>query len=271
MTCHGREGSRCGSACTPRCSCTREDAEQLYGEVLEQIENADRLGFDCYASIEPFFFPKFSISAHPTALFAAARSGPAIRFRTMLHVLPYHNPMVLAWRSPSTDILTGGRTMGGRARARLDPGEGRRPLDEHARPRYEEAADLLLTALDQRAVLAPRASTSRSTTRNRAVSDARLPGLRRRHLRPDVRARGRARMGCRRATAPAVQGARAAARPLPREVRRARDEPDIVWIHACHLDDDRETAMREARDWVTSSSTATARRSSNTTSRRRTR
>jgi alkanesulfonate monooxygenase SsuD/methylene tetrahydromethanopterin reductase-like flavin-dependent oxidoreductase (luciferase family) len=27
--------------------------------------------------------------------------------------------------------------------------------------------------------------------------------------------------------------------------------PDIVWIHACHLDDDRETALREARDWVT--------------------
>jgi alkanesulfonate monooxygenase SsuD/methylene tetrahydromethanopterin reductase-like flavin-dependent oxidoreductase (luciferase family) len=26
--------------------------------------------------------------------------------------------------------------------------------------------------------------------------------------------------------------------------------PDIVWIHACHLDEDRETAMREAREWV---------------------
>ena len=46
--------------------------EQLYAEVLEQIENADRLGFDCYAAIEHFFFPKFSVSAHPTALFAAA-------------------------------------------------------------------------------------------------------------------------------------------------------------------------------------------------------
>ena len=27
-------------------------------------------------------------------------------------------------------------------------------------------------------------------------------------------------------------------------------EPDIVWIHACHLDEDRETALREARDWM---------------------
>ena len=28
-------------------------------------------------------------------------------------------------------------------------------------------------------------------------------------------------------------------------------EPDIVWIHACHLDEDRETAHREARAWIT--------------------
>jgi alkanesulfonate monooxygenase SsuD/methylene tetrahydromethanopterin reductase-like flavin-dependent oxidoreductase (luciferase family) len=27
-------------------------------------------------------------------------------------------------------------------------------------------------------------------------------------------------------------------------------EPDIVWIHACHLDDDREQALKEARDWT---------------------
>ena len=26
--------------------------------------------------------------------------------------------------------------------------------------------------------------------------------------------------------------------------------PDIVWIHACHLDEDRDTALREARDWT---------------------
>src|SRR4026207_133374 len=71
--------------------------EQLYGEVIEQIVNADRLGYDCYASIEHFFFPKFSVSAHPTALFAAAAQRTrTINFRTMLHALPYHNPMVLA-------------------------------------------------------------------------------------------------------------------------------------------------------------------------------
>src|SRR5262249_38512107 len=39
--------------------------DRLYGEVLEQIENADRLGYDAYAAIEHFFFPKFSASANP--------------------------------------------------------------------------------------------------------------------------------------------------------------------------------------------------------------
>jgi len=85
-------------------------AEQLYGEVLEQIDNADRLGFYAYAAIEHFFFPKFSVSTNPTALFAAAAQRTTnIRFRTMLHTLPYHNPTVLASVINATDILTGGR------------------------------------------------------------------------------------------------------------------------------------------------------------------
>src|SRR5439155_13499260 len=29
------------------------------------------------------------------------------------------------------------------------------------------------------------------------------------------------------------------------------NEPDIVWIHACHIDEDRETAVREAEAWIT--------------------
>src|SRR6266446_2340538 len=86
---------------------------QLYGEVLEQIENADRLGYDAYAAIEHLFFPKFSASANVFGLFgiAAARTK-RIKFRTMLHILPYHNPLV-----------------------------------QTSRPRYEEALDLFIEAL----------------------------------------------------------------------------------------------------------------------------
>ena len=39
---------------------------------------------DCYASIEHFFFPKFSVSAHPTALFAAAAQRTRSRVASAL-------------------------------------------------------------------------------------------------------------------------------------------------------------------------------------------
>ena len=48
--------------------------DRLYGEVLEQIENADRLGYDAYAVIEHLFFPKFSASAN---VFGLVRHGGA--------------------------------------------------------------------------------------------------------------------------------------------------------------------------------------------------
>ena len=198
--------------------------QQLYREVLEQIENADRLGYDCYASIEHFFFPKFSISAHPTALFAAAaQRTKQIRFRTMLHALPYWNPMVLASAIAVTDILTDGRYEWGVGRGHgWIPEKAVVPLDEHARPRYEEAVDLLFTAL----------GNERFSHKGEyfEVADS--------HVVPFPKRDFRVFLG----------GTSDRTYELAAE---HGNEPDIVWIHACHLDEDRSTAMREARDWVT--------------------
>src|SRR4029077_15726184 len=93
---------------------------------------------------------KFSVSAHPTALFAAAaQRTKQIHFRTMLHALPYHNPMVLASAIAVTELLPGGRYEWGVGRGHgWIPEKAGIPLDEHARPRYEEAVDLLPQALD---------------------------------------------------------------------------------------------------------------------------
>ena len=226
--------------------------EQLYAEVLEQIENADRLGYDCYASIEHFFFPKFSISANPTALFAAAAQRTRnIHFRTMLHVLPYHNPMVLASAIAVTDILTGGRYEWGVGRGHgWIPEKAGVPLDEHARPRYEEAVDLLLAALGNE-----RFSHSGEYFE---VADS--------HIVPFPERSFRVFLGGtsdRTYELAAEHGWGVAVPPLlpykaleeQMDLYRAKcaehgNEPDIVWIHACHLDEDRDTAMREGRDWV---------------------
>ncbi len=228
-------------------------AEQLYGEVLEQMENADRLGYDVYAAIEHFFYPKFSVSANPTALFAAAaQRTKSLRFRTMLHALPYHNPTVLAGVIHATDILTGGRYEWGVGRGHgwlaLPAGE---PLDEHARPRYEDAVDLLLKALENE-----RFSHEGEYF---TVTDS--------HVVPFVERKYRVYLGGtsdRTYTLAAERGWGVAVPPLLPYVALEQQldlyrtscaehgtTPDIVWIHACHLDEDRETAHREAREWVT--------------------
>ena len=228
-------------------------AEQLYAEVLEQMVNADRLGYDVYAAIEHFFFPKFSVSTNPTALFAAAAmKTKQIRFRTMLHALPYHNPLVLASAINATYILTGGRYEWGVGRGHgwipLPAGE---PLDEHARPKYEEAVDLLLKALHE----------------ERFGFDGEYYKIEDTHVVPFVETKHRVYLGGtsdRTYTLAAEHGWGVAVPPLlpyaalEKQMDLYREscaqhgtEPDIVWIHACHLDEDRETAVREARDWVT--------------------
>ena len=122
---------------------------QVYAEVLEQIENADRLGYDTYSAIEHFFFPKFSSSPDPIALFsAAAQRTSRINFRTLVHVLPYHNPMVLASRIAFADILMGGRYEFGVGRGHgwipWRAGVGYGEMVE----RYDESLEILFTALE---------------------------------------------------------------------------------------------------------------------------
>src|SRR6201988_2051286 len=114
-------------------------------EILQQIEHADQVGFDVYSVIDHHFFQKFSISANPMAMFAAAAQRPSrIRFRVALFTLPLENPMRLAGQIAEADILT---------KRRLECGLGRGhawlfgPSNvalEESRPRYDEAIDILI-------------------------------------------------------------------------------------------------------------------------------
>jgi alkanesulfonate monooxygenase SsuD/methylene tetrahydromethanopterin reductase-like flavin-dependent oxidoreductase (luciferase family) len=227
-------------------------AETVYAEMLEQIVHADRLGYDAYAVIEHFFFPKFSISANPTALFAAAAQRTRnIRFRTMLHALPYHNPTILAGVIHATDILTGGRYEWGVGRGHgwLPPLAGE-TLDEHSRPRYEEAVDLLFTALENE-------SFSHHGTYFHVDGS---------HVAPFVDRSYRIFLGGTSDRTYQLAGERGWGVAVPpllpyRVLERQLDlyretcaasghDPDIVWIHACHIDDDPDQAFTEGRLWV---------------------
>jgi alkanesulfonate monooxygenase SsuD/methylene tetrahydromethanopterin reductase-like flavin-dependent oxidoreductase (luciferase family) len=125
---------------------TKPHAE-LYRELLAQMEHADSAGFDVYSVIEHHFFPEFSISANPLALFAAAAQRTRrLRFRVALHTLPLTNPMRLAGEIAAADILTGGRleTGLGRGHAWLF---GRSGVDlAESRGRFDEAVEVLLRA-----------------------------------------------------------------------------------------------------------------------------
>lgn len=225
---------------------------QLYTETLEQVVNADRLGYDTYSVIEHYFWEKFSISVDPLSFFsAAAQRTERIVFRTLLHPLPLHNPTVLASRIAAADLILGGRyEFGvGRGHAWLPPKAGV-PLDE-TQERYEEALDILFEALEH----------ERFSHRGPfwTIEDG--------HIVPRPQRSFRVFVG---GTSDATYE-RAAARGwgivvpplLPYQALEHQlgiyrtgcvehgHEPNIVWIHAVHLDEDRDTALREAEEGMT--------------------
>jgi alkanesulfonate monooxygenase SsuD/methylene tetrahydromethanopterin reductase-like flavin-dependent oxidoreductase (luciferase family) len=226
---------------------------QVYEEVLEQVSNADRLGFDCYSIIEHWFFEQFGISANPFAFFAtAAARTKRIRFRTLLHILPYHNPTVLAAEIAEMDLLTNGRyEFGvGRGHAWLPPKAGV-PLDE-TRPRYEEAFDILVGLLENQdgfsydgefwklddARVVPRSKTKQFRIFTGGTSDR------------TYEIAGERGWGV---VVPPLLPYEALHDQLEiyrEHTRKSGHEPDIVFIHAVYMDEDEATVRREAEHWI---------------------
>ena len=218
-------------------------AEQLYAEVLEQMLNADRLGYDAYAAIEHFFFPKFSVSTNPTALFAAAaqRTGTSGSARCCT---PCRTTTRRCWPAASTPPTSSPAADTSGASAAVTAGwrSGRRAARRARAPRYEEAVDLLFKALENERF------SHHGTYFD--VDDS--------HVVPFVERKYRVYLGGtsdRTYTLAAERGWGVAVPPLLPYVALEQQldlyrascaehgtEPDIVWIHACHLDEDRETA-----------------------------
>ena len=221
--------------------------ERLYHEVEEQIVHADRLGYDAYAIVEHFFFPRFSISPDPIALFAqVAPRTRQIHFRTMLHVLPFHNPTVLASRVAAAQILTDGRYEFGVGRGHgWGPPKAGVRIDD-VRELYDESFEIFFKALEN----------------ERFSHSGRFYEIDDSHLAPPPPAPTRVFVGGTSDSTYELAGSRgwAVAVPplLPYEALRDQldiyrrscaehgNEPDIVWIHACYMDADRETAKRDA-------------------------
>ena len=118
---------------------------QIYGEVLEQIALADKLGYDFFSTTESFGKDEISCSPFPLGLYVfAAEQARRIRFLTGILSVPIHHPVILASQIAAADLLTEGRIMVGLGRGHpwvLN----RLGVDiEESRPRFEEGIRMLI-------------------------------------------------------------------------------------------------------------------------------
>jgi alkanesulfonate monooxygenase SsuD/methylene tetrahydromethanopterin reductase-like flavin-dependent oxidoreductase (luciferase family) len=222
--------------------------KQLYDEVTEQVVNADRLGYDAYAIVEHFFFEHFSICPDPMSFFTQlAPQTKRIRFRTMLHVLPYHNPTVLASRVAQAQILTGGRyEFGiGRGHGWVPPKAGVKLAD--VKELHQESFEVFFKALEN----------------ERFSHSGRFFEVHDSHVIPPPPPRlPRIFVGGTSDSTYELAGEKGYSVAVPPllpyvalkdqlDIYRASckehgNTPDIVWIHACYMDNDREVALRDA-------------------------
>ena len=120
----------------------------LYNEHMTIGDLAEPLGFDSLFALE-HHFTGYSMSPAPLQLLSYyAGRTKKIQLGTCVIVLPWHGPIRVAEQIALLDVLSGGRTlMGfGRGAATVEYEGFRIPMEE-ARPRFVEAAQLVVKAL----------------------------------------------------------------------------------------------------------------------------
>jgi alkanesulfonate monooxygenase SsuD/methylene tetrahydromethanopterin reductase-like flavin-dependent oxidoreductase (luciferase family) len=125
----------------------RSDASVL-GEHLALGDLAEPLGFDSLFALE-HHFTGYAMSPSPTQLLSyfAGRTR-RITLGTAVIVLPWHDPVRVAEEIALLDILTGGRCLFGFGRGAASVEyAGFRVSMEEARPRFVEAAQIVIKAL----------------------------------------------------------------------------------------------------------------------------
>ncbi len=119
----------------------------IFHEALEQVELADRLGFDYVWEVEHHFLVEYSHSSAPEVFLAAAsQRTKKIRLGHGVALLPYpfNHPIRVAERAAALDILSNGRVDLGTGRSITEQelgGFGIDPAD--SRPMWEEAIQMI--------------------------------------------------------------------------------------------------------------------------------
>jgi alkanesulfonate monooxygenase SsuD/methylene tetrahydromethanopterin reductase-like flavin-dependent oxidoreductase (luciferase family) len=136
-----------GIALNMLCQAGRSDAS-VVGEHLALGDLAEPLGFDSLFALE-HHFTGYAMSPAPCQLLSyyAGRTR-RIQLGTAVIVLPWHDPVRVAEEIALLDVLCGGRCLFGfgRGAASVEYEGFRVPMGE-ARPRFVEAADIIVKAL----------------------------------------------------------------------------------------------------------------------------
>ena len=120
---------------------------QFFGELLEQVEAAEQLGFDSFWVAEHHFHEYGAIPSPPIWLAAAAQRTKRIRLGSAVVVLPFRNPLQVAEDYAMVDVLSGGRLNLGVGSGYLrHEFEGFGVRVEDKRERFDEALDVVLRA-----------------------------------------------------------------------------------------------------------------------------
>jgi len=138
-----------GMALNMLCQEGRSDAS-VVGEHLAMGDLAEPLGFDSLFALE-HHFTGYAMSPAPTQLLSYyAGRTKRIQLGTAVIVLPWHDPVRVAEQIALLDILCGGRCVFGfgRGAASVEYEGFRIPMGE-ARPRFVEAAQIIVKALSQ--------------------------------------------------------------------------------------------------------------------------
>src|SRR3989441_2347773 len=120
---------------------------QFCGELLEQVEAAEALGFDSFWIAEHHFHEYGGIPSRPVWLAAAAQRTRRIRLGAAVVVLPFRNPLLVAEEYAMVDVLSGGRLNLGAGAGYLKHEFDCFGLDpDEKRDRFDEALDIVLRA-----------------------------------------------------------------------------------------------------------------------------
>ena len=123
-----------------------ESPSKYYGQILEQTELAEELGFDTVWFGE-HHYSGYSFGSPPVIAMAAAARTRRIRLGTGVSLIPLNHPIRLAEEYAMLDVLSGGRLEYGIGRGFLKYSHDIFGVDEDENhERYHEGTDIIVKA-----------------------------------------------------------------------------------------------------------------------------